>query len=199
MIPAPLEGCTVLIAENEPVQALDLDQSLRDYGCTVLGPAFSGAEAVGLLRRTRPDMALLDAWLPDDGVLRVAQALAAQEVPFAVMATGYEAGLLDHLLLCGAPRLAKPYRVSELHRSVRVLHRAELQARLAQAERHVREGRERLASQLRLIERLTTGGHDMLLAQKLAREIARSLRLMRAHRAHLLHQLAVEAKHLHAR
>lgn len=195
VIQLSLEGRTVLVAENEPVQALDLDQSLRHYGCGVLGPASSGAEALGLLRRARPDMALLDAWLPEGGALEVARALATREVPFAIMTTGYEAGPLDHPLLRDAPRLAKPYRAPELYRSVRALYRAELEAQIARAERHIGEGRERLARQLRLIERLAAGGHDTALAQKLAHGIARSLRLMRMHRAHLLRQLVAEAGH----
>jgi CheY-like chemotaxis protein len=199
VIQPALESRTVLVAESEPVQALDLDDNLRRCGCAVLGPVSSGAEALCLLRRARPDMALLDAWLPDGGVLAVAQTLAAQEVPFALMATGCEAGPLAHPLLRQAPRLMKPYRPPELYRSVRVLYRAELEVQLAQAERYIREGRERLARQLRLVERLAAGSPDAALAEKLTCGIARSLRLMRVRRAQLLGQLAAEMARLSLR
>jgi hypothetical protein len=113
-------------------------------------------------------------------------------VPFAVLTTGGDPNLLAHPLLGAAPRLAKPYRSAELLRSVGELRRADLRAQLARAKRHLAEGRERLARQLRLTRRLAAAGHEVALAKQLLRGIARSLRLMRAHRAYLRRQLEAE-------
>ena len=184
-------SCLALVAENEPVQALDLEYCLRGLGCSVLGPAGSAAEAMDLLRRRRPDLALVDTTLPDGGALQVAKALAAEAVPFAVLATGSEDGrIAEHPLLRDALQLLKPYRATDLRQSVRGLLRADLEARLMAAERRIAEGRERIARQARLVRRFAAGGHDTALAEKLLREMARSLRLMRAHREQIRRALA---------
>ena len=183
----------VLVVEDEPVQALDLEQSLHLLGHAVLGPTGSWAEALDLVHRQRPDLALLDARLSDGGLLPVAEALRSFEVPFALIATG-EGGPLDHPLLREAPRLVKPYRVPDLQRSVRALRLADLGAQLAQAEQHIVAGRERLARQLRLVERLADRGHGTSTAELLSREMGRSLRLMRQHRVYLLGQMAAVAE-----
>jgi CheY-like chemotaxis protein len=185
-----LGDCTALVVEAEPVQGLDLRQTLSGLGCAVLGPVVSGVDAVQLLRQRRPDLALLDPPLRDGGALRVAAALAARQVPFAVLTTGGDHGLLGHLLLRGAPRLIKPYQPAELRHSLRELRRADLRARLDEAEWRFAEGRERLARQLRLTRRFAAAGHEVPLARQLLRGIARSLRLMRTHRSYLRRRLA---------
>ena len=189
-----LEGCTALVAEAEPVQALDLRGTLAGLGCAVLGPVASGADAVQLLRQRRPDFALLAPPLRDEGALRVAEALAARQVPFAVLTIHGDDGPLGHRLLRDAPRLIKPCRSAELRHSLREFHRANLAGQLAAAEQSLAEGRERLASRLRLMRRLTAAGHEVVSARQAVRGIARSLRLMRAHRADLRRQLVVVAR-----
>jgi CheY-like chemotaxis protein len=191
-------GCTVLVVEGEPVQALDLERSLHDLGYAVLGPTGSWTEALDLLHRQRPDLALLDAQLSDDGLQPVAEALRLFDVPFAVMATGEE-GPLDDPLLRMVPRLAKPYRMSELHRSVRALRLSDLRVQLASAEEHIATGRERLAGQLRLVERLAERGQGTGTAEVLLREMGRALRLMRQHRAYLRSQMLTVATEVRPR
>ena len=68
------------------------------------------------------------------------------------------------------------------------------QPQLAQAEQHIVVGRERLARQVRLVERLADRGHGTSTAELLSREMGRSLRLMRQHRAYLLDQMAAVAE-----
>lgn len=60
-----LAGLTVLVAEDEYIVALELEETLRARGYAVLGPTASNAEGVELLRRVRPDAALVDATLAD--------------------------------------------------------------------------------------------------------------------------------------
>ena len=50
----------VLIVEDESVVALDLMLTLRQVGCTVVGHALSGPEAIAEVQRTRPDLVLMD-------------------------------------------------------------------------------------------------------------------------------------------
>jgi hypothetical protein len=122
----------------------------------------------------------------------LAQALVAAAVPFALLAGGSADGLPDHPALGTAPRLAWPRHLSELCRLLRALYRANLERRLAVDEQQIAAGRERLAYQIRAIERLAAEGEDTFVADRLMQGIGRSLRLMRAHRAYLRRRLALD-------
>ena len=69
---AVLPGARVLVAEDQAVIAMDLAMTLREFGCAVLGPAASVAEALALAGRERPDAALLDLGLSDGPAVPVA-------------------------------------------------------------------------------------------------------------------------------
>lgn len=113
----PLPAPRVLVAEDEALIAMDLEMSLVDLGCAVLGPAATVADALALLLRERPDAALLDLGLPDGFAAPVAEALARAGVPFALL-TGRSADELGHPALRDAPRLDKPYGQEDLARVV---------------------------------------------------------------------------------
>src|SRR3954447_8284015 len=77
------------VAEDEALIAFDLETTLRELGCVVLGPAATAADTLGVLARKRPDTALLDVELLDGPATAVAEACAAWGVPFALV-TGYD-------------------------------------------------------------------------------------------------------------
>ena len=106
-------GTKILVVEDEAVVGLELAQALSEFGCAVVGPAPFVTDALGLLRRTRPDAALLDVHLGDGRVTPAAEALAGAGVPFALV-TGYDEIALDEPVLRDAPRLAKPFGLYEL-------------------------------------------------------------------------------------
>ena len=108
-----LAGIGVLVAEDEAVIALDLEETLHALGCAVRTAVSSGAEVLDLVRRERPDVVLLDLGLADGFARPLAAALRAEGVPF-VLSTGYSTELLDDPALRDAPVLRKPYERSEL-------------------------------------------------------------------------------------
>jgi hypothetical protein len=81
----------------------------------VIGPAGSVVEAMALVRRERPDVALLDLTLRDGLAVPVAEMLGRLAVPFAVT-TGGARVPHDAPVLRSAPCLAKPYGLGELVR-----------------------------------------------------------------------------------
>lgn len=85
---ADLAGKTVLIVDDEPLIALSLTVSLREMGCSVLGPAHSADAAMALIRQSPPDLAVLDLNLAGASPVEIATALRALGVPF-VYCTGY--------------------------------------------------------------------------------------------------------------
>jgi len=77
----PLATCKVLVVEDEPVQALDLEEQLQSLGCAVLGPAGSSLEARRIVRRERPNAVLLDWLLLDGSAAALVRQLAIEDVP----------------------------------------------------------------------------------------------------------------------
>ena len=103
-----LQGCRVLIIEDESLVAMLLETILDDMGCAVVGPESNIDD--GLISATTEgalDAALLDVNVAGREVFPVAEALKARGVPF-VFSTGYgEAGLPEHWR--GNPTIQKPF------------------------------------------------------------------------------------------
>lgn len=107
-----LDGFRVLVAEDEPLVAMLLEDVLLDAGATILGPAATVTEGLALAASSRPDLAVLDFNLSGETCLPLADALFAAGVPFLV-ATGYggDSPLPRH---AGVEVLQKPYEPSAL-------------------------------------------------------------------------------------
>lgn len=88
--PVSLLGRRILVAEDEPLVALELEATLRGLGCEVLGPAATLEEALRLATAPseRIDAAVLDINLAGRASFPAADALAKRGVPI-VFATGY--------------------------------------------------------------------------------------------------------------
>lgn len=102
-----LRGRKVLIVEDEWFLADDAARAIEAAGASVVGPAADEAEALALIAAGGFDLAVLDVNLGDGAGFRVAEALAAKDVPF-VFATGYDRSAVP-VAFAGAPRLEKPY------------------------------------------------------------------------------------------
>lgn len=75
--------CVVLLLEDEPLIAMDVEMTLGDAGfgvCTVV----SCAEANAWLDRNRPDVAIIDIELRDGRCTGVVARLVAANIPFIV-------------------------------------------------------------------------------------------------------------------
>jgi DNA-binding NarL/FixJ family response regulator len=83
---------TVLIADDHPVVREGLRGMLAaEPGISVVAEAASGAEAVAMASRHRPDVVLMDLRMPDgDGVQATADILAAMPASRVVVLTTYE-------------------------------------------------------------------------------------------------------------
>lgn len=84
-----IDGLRVLLVEDEPLVALDIELALEDSGALVHGPAPSVAIAHSLLDDDWPiDVAILDVNLQDSEVYPVAERLHRAGVPI-VFHTGH--------------------------------------------------------------------------------------------------------------
>ena len=110
-----LAGRRVMLAEDELLVAMEMDETLRGLGCEVLGPAATVEEAVRLTQNEagRIDAAVLDVNLAGRPSFPVADLLAGRGVP-VVFATGY-GDLPDGRTSGGSSALLrKPLRRGEL-------------------------------------------------------------------------------------
>ncbi|MFH8563568.1 response regulator [Streptomyces sp. NPDC017988] len=106
-------------------------------GCTVVGAAHTGAEALGAAERLRPDLVLLDVYLPDmDGLAVLRELRAAEErdpgrrpVDALFITAARDAGIVRAALRAGALHyLIKPFNQAALQEQLR--HVAAVRARL---------------------------------------------------------------------
>jgi CheY-like chemotaxis protein len=100
----------VLIIEDEPIIAMDLQQLVESAGHQVIGIAASEAEAVAIAERERPSLVLADVNLGQggDGAAAVERILARHAVP-VIFVTAYPERLLTGLRVEPAFVIAKPF------------------------------------------------------------------------------------------
>jgi DNA-binding response OmpR family regulator len=99
---------TILIVEDEVLIALQLQEILEAHGWHVIGPAARVAEALALLERALPTVALLDVNLAGELVTPVAEVLKERGVPFIVASAYDRPERYGGEVLAGAPNAGKP-------------------------------------------------------------------------------------------
>ncbi len=74
----PLEGCRILIAEDNALLVLDIADALSEAGAEIVGPAVSVRTAVSLARSEPLDAGVLDIAIKGGDVFPIARILAEQ-------------------------------------------------------------------------------------------------------------------------
>jgi DNA-binding response OmpR family regulator len=109
----------VLVAEDEFLVYLALEDELRDKGFEVLGPFTSVAEIRAAVARESIDMALLDINLGGEMIFPVADELVARNIPF-IFLSGYASAVVPERY-SAVPRLDKPFDPQKLLATLRGL------------------------------------------------------------------------------
>ena len=109
MEPAYLDGMPgdVLIVEDDPIIALDFEDTILGFGVKAVRTAGSVVKALEIIADHAPDFALLDIDLVREKSFAIAERLAALKIPF-VFVTGYSPDLKLPPALADRPRLPKP-------------------------------------------------------------------------------------------
>lgn len=97
----------VMIVEDDPIIALDFEETLRGFGVETVRSAGSVAKALRLIAESVPDFALLDVALVREKSFAIAERLDALAIPFAFV-TGYGADVRLPPPFAQRPRLPKP-------------------------------------------------------------------------------------------
>ncbi|MFL5280502.1 MAG: response regulator [Rhodopila sp.] len=103
-----LAGLRVLVAEDEALVAMMIEDLLEDLGCEIAASAARLEDALEKAQTVTADVAVLDVNLAGRLSYPVIEVLRARGIPF-VVATGYRLNDLPAELQ-GAPVLAKPLR-----------------------------------------------------------------------------------------
>jgi PAS domain S-box-containing protein len=131
----------LLIVEDEPIVALDLQQEVEQFGCKVIGLAESVEEALLAVEECRPDLALMDIHIVGsmDGIQAARLLRDTYHVP-VVFLTSYS----DELTIARAARempygyLTKPFKSRELKATLQVaLHKAKVDEGLRRAHEKI--------------------------------------------------------------
>ncbi len=112
----------VVIAEDEAIVRLDLKETLEEEGYEVVGETGRGDEAVELVDRLKPDLAILDIKMPGKDGLEAAREIAGPRKAAVLILTAFsQRDLIEQARDAGAlAYLVKPFQKSELLPAVEV-------------------------------------------------------------------------------
>jgi CheY-like chemotaxis protein len=112
-------GLRVLVAEDEALVSMLIEDMLAEMGAVIVGPASTFAEALALAGEAEADVALLDVNLAGKPIFPVADTLRTRGIPY-IFASGYgEAGIIEAHR--GAAVLQKPFREADLARALHAI------------------------------------------------------------------------------
>jgi CheY-like chemotaxis protein len=97
----------VLIVEDDPIIALDFEDTILGLGAAKVRTAGNVAKALDMIAERAPDFVLLDVGLVREKSFAVAERLEALQIPF-VFVTGYGADVRLPAAFAHRPRLPKP-------------------------------------------------------------------------------------------
>lgn len=127
----------VVVADDERPARRFLTNLLK--GCPdveVVGEAASGEEAIELIERTRPHLALLDLQMPEVGGLDVVRRLPAARLPLVAFVTAFDDYAVEAFELNAIDYLLKPVDPSRLAATIaRARERLDGAAPAAEAQR----------------------------------------------------------------
>ncbi len=110
MEPALADGMPgdVLIVEDDPIIALDFEDTILGFGVKEVRTAGNVAKALEMIAVQAPDFALLDVGLVREKSFAIAERLDELKIPF-IFVTGYGVDVRLPAALADKPRLPKPY------------------------------------------------------------------------------------------
>ena len=114
-----LAGKRILIVEDSPLIAVSSDEMIRGFGCSVVGPAQTMADALELARMATIDVATVDLNIRGGKAFPLLRILRQRNIPFLIT-SGYANWSMPEEW-ASDPRLAKPYSEVQLRDALEAL------------------------------------------------------------------------------
>jgi len=117
-----MERKRILIADDESLIRMDLQEMLRNLGYLVVGQAGDGITALKLARELKPDLVIMDIRMPGMDGIDVAKTLTEEKIAPVVLLTAYsQKELVDRAREAGVVGyLVKPFKESDLTPAIEV-------------------------------------------------------------------------------
>lgn len=111
-----MESLRVVVADDESIRLMSLKAQLESIGLQVVGEALNGKQAVDLVCRLKPDLAVLDIKMPEvDGLEAAKQIAAHYPIPVIVLTAYSERSLAERAIEAGVfAYLMKPVSEDDL-------------------------------------------------------------------------------------
>ncbi|MHB0869303.1 MAG: ANTAR domain-containing response regulator [Chloroflexota bacterium] len=111
-----METLRVVLADDESIRLMSIKTQLESLGLQVVGEALNGKQAVDLVCRLKPDLAVLDIKMPEMDGLEAAKAIAAEyPIPVIVLTAYSERSLAERAIEAGVfAYLMKPVSEEDL-------------------------------------------------------------------------------------
>ena len=112
----------IVIADDEAIIRLDLQETLEEEGYEVVGAVGRGDDAVALVRDLSPDLAILDIKMPGmDGIAAAKEIVAARWAAVLILTAFSQRDLVEQATTAGAiGYLVKPFQKSDLVPAIEV-------------------------------------------------------------------------------
>lgn len=110
------ESQTLLIVEDDPFIAMDMEIEFSDRGYSVVAVAPTVSAACEILKHSAPDFAILDYNLGDNTSVPIARKLDEADIPF-VYVTGRPEAVARDEEAPDAPIYSKPVNFDEIEKS----------------------------------------------------------------------------------
>jgi two-component system, LytTR family, response regulator len=109
----------VIIADDERPARSFLKAILQEFeDVEIVGEAENGAEAVEIIKKEKPDLALLDLQMPEITGLEVVKMLRKSEMPLIAFVTAYDEYAVQAFEVGAVDYLLKPIEKSRLHETL---------------------------------------------------------------------------------
>jgi two-component system LytT family response regulator len=113
----------IVIAEDERPARFFLKAILQDFeDVEVVGEAENGAEALEMIKREKPDLALLDLQMPEITGLEVVKSLKKSQMPLVAFVTAFDEFAVQAFEANAVDYLLKPIEKSRLRETLNRVH-----------------------------------------------------------------------------
>ena len=114
--PAAKPQRTVVVAEDESLIRIDIVETLRDNGFTVVGEAADGEAAIAMAKQHRPDLVVMDVKMPLMDGITAAEILTKERIAPVVLLTAFsQQELVERASEAGAlAYVVKPFTPNDL-------------------------------------------------------------------------------------
>ncbi|MDQ3748592.1 MAG: response regulator [Acidobacteriota bacterium] len=113
----------IVIADDERPARLFLKSILQDFeDAEVVGEAENGAEAIEIIKETKPDLALLDLQMPIASGIDVVKLLKKSQLPLVAFVTAYDEFAVQAFDVNAVDYLLKPVEKARLRETLNRAH-----------------------------------------------------------------------------